>query len=240
MGDSGLWTETVLHAFTKEQGGNQGATPVVWVAAPDGSIYGTTEPSVDGTVPATVWRIAPFGQGWTFTQLHRFTDYPKSAVSPLVRGPDGSIYATVGTPYVCEYIDSGYPHGGPALFRLTPPLPGATDWTYRVVYKFPVPAAAPSNLSVVASDGTIYGFAGYTGVPCTNGSCGRIWKLTPPSGKATAYAPATLYDFPSPASQGVQPQTFVPLQFRHEAAGVALYGVFGYINLVRISERGWK
>jgi hypothetical protein len=232
-GGSGPWTETVLHAFTRETG----ATPVVWVAAPDGSIFGTTEPSPDGTIPATVWRITPFGQGWTFTELHRFTDYPASAVSPLVRGPDGSIYATVGTPYVC---DSGCAHGGPALFRLTPPPPGTTVWTHAVVYRFPVPTAAQSNLSIVASDGTIYGFTGYTGVPCVAGSCGRIWKLTPPSGSGKAYTPATLYDFPSPESQGIAPQTYVPLQFRHEAAGVAIYGVFYYSNLIRISEHGWR
>ena len=231
------WNEAVLHAF----GGSQGSVPVVALVGPDGSVYGTTEPSADKTVAATVWRLKPGASGWVLTVLHRFTEASGSALSSLVRGTDGSLYGTVGAS-----------RGGRSLFRLTP-RPDAT-YGYHVVFQFPVPATTVTGLSFVAGDGTLYGFSAYYGSPCAAGSCGRVWQLKPSAPPAAGFTATVLHDFTGDpvADRTTKPVSFVRLSFLRESgsvalsSSVALYGVvFGGVpyqpyTLIRISEQGWR
>ena len=233
----------VLHAF----GGAQGSSPILSFLGPDGALYGTTPPSADNTIAASVWRLGPIVPGgWppnVYSVLHRFVESPGATLSPLILGPDGSIYGTVGA-------GTRAAPGGPTLFKLTSSS-HATSWTYKIAYQFPVPSNAVAIPSFAASDGTIYASTSYYGphfywfeTPpvCTGTLCGAVWQVKPPQAPSSVWTSSVLYKFPNAAAYSGSDTTldFVRLGFLRDATGLALYGTTSYATLIRITEREWK
>src|SRR5262249_23996892 len=68
---SGVWTNTVLHHFSR--GGHDGRFPVGGVTVgPAGDVYGTTFMGGEHGV-GTVFKLMPGTNGWTETLLHSFS-----------------------------------------------------------------------------------------------------------------------------------------------------------------------
>ena len=175
----GSWVETVLYNFT---GGSDGAYPVApLVFDTVGNLYGTTlfgGPRNAGVV----FRLAPPAQqggAWTETVLHTF-GLGNDGIDPmagLILDKRGALYGTT--------------YDG-LVFKLTPPAPGHTTWTERVLYRFTGGGnngSEPCSL-IAGSNGVLYGTTNLGG---SHANAGTVFQLTPaPSGKWTE---ATLYSF---------------------------------------------
>jgi uncharacterized repeat protein (TIGR03803 family) len=198
----GGWTETVLHSFA----GSDGANPSVrLVADANGALYGIT-PVGGASNKGVVFQLAPPnspGGPWTETVLHNFTG-GSDGFGPfgvLLIDKSGALYGTT---------TQNNPAPGRA-FRLTPPKPPATNWTFKVLHN---DLATFINVDFIDSTGALYGTtlgpnaffklsqsgsekillkgidysmpglaAGPGGTYYGGNFGGRVFKLTPPSGK---------------------------------------------------------
>jgi uncharacterized repeat protein (TIGR03803 family) len=181
---SGLWSETLLYAFTGgADGGNSYSGLVI---GPDGALYGTT--AYGGTHrDGTVFRLAMDAAGaWRETVLHNFSD-----------GADG------GIPYSIPCFDSqgnlyGTTLGGGTInngtvFRLAPPAPGTTSWTETVLYSF---AAAPDGVQsftgvVIDPNGNLFGTTNLGGTR----NDGTVFEVSPPAAGGGAWSERVIYNF---------------------------------------------
>jgi uncharacterized repeat protein (TIGR03803 family) len=200
QGLGGVWTETVLHAFTEADGALP-SSGLVFDAK--GNLYGTT--SAGGTSTAcigspangcgTVFRLAPSAGGWTETTLHSFfltnTDgaYPEG-----VAYHDGKIY---GTTFL------GGSHQAGTVFELTLTKSGATE---SVLHSFGAGTDGTQPLGAVVFNkaGDLYGSASRGGgtTACYAG-CGAIFVLKP---RGVGWAEGILHTF-SGGNDGDQPST---------------------------------
>jgi uncharacterized repeat protein (TIGR03803 family) len=133
------WTEVVLYSFCALGGGGcaDGANPGArLIGDPSGNLYGTTTGG-GAYGGGTVFELTPPAPGqttWTEIVLRSFcahggrdcTDgaYPYAG---LIRDAKGNLYGTT---------EDGGANGGGAVFELTPPAPGQTAWTEKVLYSF--------------------------------------------------------------------------------------------------------
>src|SRR5271157_1326506 len=85
-------TYRVIHNFAEM--GSDGYQPMAGLAIDAaGNLYGTTNEDLYG-YDGTVFKLAPKGQGWVFTTVHRFsrgTDDGAFPQAPVVFGPDGGL-----------------------------------------------------------------------------------------------------------------------------------------------------
>lgn len=153
------WTREVLHVF---RAGTDGARPTGLSLAADGVIYGAT--LIDGPINGSIFSMSPpaaGGTAWTYRILHGFA-LQKDGVLPYsapIRGAGGRLYGTTS-------YDAGFGQSG-TVYELTPPAPGTTKWSERVIYSFggtadagAIPYAQPlrladASLLVTASTGGI-------------------------------------------------------------------------------------
>jgi uncharacterized repeat protein (TIGR03803 family) len=91
----------------------------------------------------------------TLTTLYNFSNESQGAYSPyggLVRSHSGVLYGTA---------DYGGAHGSGAVYSLTPPGPGGTNWSYEVLYSFlgasQGDGEGPTGTLVLGSQGAIFG-----------------------------------------------------------------------------------
>jgi len=124
----------------------------------------------------------------TLTTLYSFAGtgagdgaYPSGG---LVRGKNGALYG------VTQY--GGTQNFG-AVYRLTPPTPGQSQWKETVLYSFTNGAGGyyPSGTLAIDSTGSLYG----TTISGGNGY-GVVYKLSPPTGAGT-WTETVLYAFGS-------------------------------------------
>src|SRR5580700_10809225 len=180
-GASPRWRETVLHAFTGENG--DGADPEsVPIFGPRGVLYGSTKnggSSGDGTI----YSLAPpdaQGGAWTEHILYNFPGYGLAdPAGQMALGSDGTIYgATYG------------------IFQLAPPTVRGGSWTESVVYSFVAPGDSGfPNGVVLGPGGALYGTAfGGSGKGCDSG-CGSVFQLTPPVEQGGAWTETILHSF---------------------------------------------
>ncbi|MGH6795558.1 MAG: choice-of-anchor tandem repeat GloVer-containing protein, partial [Methylocella sp.] len=84
--------------------------------------------------------------------------------------------------------------GPGTVFKLKPPVPPATQWTEKVLYRFTGTGNdgdGPSGL-VFDSNGALYGTTGGGGGPS---NCGTVFKLAPPAPGQTLWTETVLYSF---------------------------------------------
>jgi uncharacterized repeat protein (TIGR03803 family) len=200
------WTETVLWSFAAasnpSDGGPAGGPDAGLVADADGSLYGTTEQG-GASGAGIVFKLTPPPAGrtqWSGTTLWSFSDgsdggHPRAGLLKI----GAALFGTTA---------GGGLSGGGTVFRLTPPLPGKTQWEETVLWSFSRAAegGAP-GFGLVKIGGAYYGVnpvGGARNPGCPIG-CGMVFRLTPPGGTRTQNAPVEAGR--SSAAAPAQPET---------------------------------
>ena len=145
------WTESVLHAFT----GDDGSSPYAGVIFdPSGNLYGATS--------FTVFELTPSGSSWTERVLHRFPPNGSDGAYPwggLIF--DGTLVGTTAGNGI-------YPSSGGSVFRLDPNFGG-----FELLYSIPgFPFCGP-QASLTAIAGNYYGTTA-----CDGYGGGTVFKLS--------------------------------------------------------------
>jgi uncharacterized repeat protein (TIGR03803 family) len=183
------WTETVLYSFSGADGANLMFTPAL---DSRGRLYGATlQGGANNLGVAFVLTppVAPSTQ-WTETKILDFTasvgGFPEGA---FVRDSSGALYGGA-------FSNGASGYG--TVYKLTPPVPPATQWSGSALYNFTGGAdgGSPGLMFVMDTSGALYGAAGAGG---TSGF-GVLFKLTPPGGDCAPTAPnlwceTVLYSF---------------------------------------------
>ena len=183
------WTESVIHTFT---GGSDGGYPfAALIEDANGVLYGTTQEG--GSLGyGAAFTVTPPAQGqtsWTENVIHSFGGWAfYDAGSPdagFVADASGNLYSTAadgGT----ELTNNG------AIYELSPPSGGGTDWTETILYSFKggKDGAIPALDILIDSKGAIYSTTDAGG----KGN-GTVFKLEPPGAGGTAWTLKVLYTF---------------------------------------------
>jgi uncharacterized repeat protein (TIGR03803 family) len=167
------WALSVLHRFV----GIDGARPNdTLLTDASGALYGTT--AYGGAHgQGTVFKLTPLDAShsrWTVTVLYSFSGddgaYPNGG---LVSDPAGALYGTT-------YDAGGRRAGGQGtVFKLAPPIGPDAHWTLLTLHAFSGPDGGfPQAGLLFDKSGALWGT---TTVGGTDGDCGVVFKLTPPS-----------------------------------------------------------
>ncbi len=195
-GAGGVWTETVLHNFTRlpnglaDSGGGGPIGGLVFDAY--GNLYGTTY--FGGTINAAcpggcgvVFQLSPPaapGAPWTETVLYSFAGNADAGSNgPLVLDNRGVLYGTGG---------GGTLNAG-RVYMLSPAAPGQA-WTETVLYNFTggTDGSGPAAGVVFDDDGALYGTTAYGGSSVGNGV---VFRLAPPTVAGGAWTETVLHTF---------------------------------------------
>jgi len=139
---------------------------------------------------ALVAIIAVFAAGYAVaapkqTVIHNFSPQPSGAypASALVADSNGALYGT--TP-------QGGTAGQGAVFKLTPPASGHTDWTESVIYSFYYKTDGGFPTNALTPDGS----GGFFGITSAGGAYhhGTIFRLMPPRSGSGAWTEAVLHN----------------------------------------------
>ncbi len=215
---SGGWTETVIYAFTGQNGDGIYPTGDL-VLDSAGNLYGTTRTGgAVGSCPnyddycGTVFKLSPNGDGtWSESVIHAFTGYSSDGSNPfygLVLDSAGNLYGTTtrGGTY-----DSGI------AFELSP---GSNGWTETILHVFGASgdAAGPSSTLVIDAKGNLYGTASSD----SNG-VGAVYRLSP---SGSGWTESLLYVFTAGSnnSGGSSPQGNIVFDSAGNLYGAAIYG----------------
>jgi hypothetical protein len=227
------------------------------IVDPTGALIGVT---FAGGVPSTkcssspvdtcrtVFRLAPSGgTGFTETLLHQFHGPDGYAPdSRLVAGPDGALYGTtfrnVDSTTNCTST-AGFDCG--AVFKLTPPSPGRTNWKETVIYRFGnvgdrfaggfTPLAGLTFDAAGALIGTTFN-GGSNAANCVVTGCGVVFRPTPPVDGVGPWTETVIHTFAATnRNDGAAPRG----ELIADGSG-AFYGTtqFGGINSKFVSKVG--
>jgi uncharacterized repeat protein (TIGR03803 family) len=180
----GVWTESVLHSFTRQgPGGSLPNASLVFDAA--GNLYGTTVFGGAGncktageTGCGVVFELKTKTGGWTEKVLHAFNNNASDGHNPyasLIFGASGNLYGTTGfggtgTCAVAGQIGCG------TVFKLTPTADGI--WTERILHRFNNNGAdgyQPEGSLIFDASGNLYG----TTVGSGTNNAGTVFEITP-------------------------------------------------------------
>jgi uncharacterized repeat protein (TIGR03803 family) len=176
----GVWTQSVIHAFT---GGNDGSGPGSPVAFDKhGNIYGTT-PTGGAKGFGVVYEIRPGASGsWNLSVIHTFTggvDGLGGSASRLLLDAVGNVYG------VCTV---GGTKGFGNVYELSRSSGG--KWQLTTLYSFQdqPDGASPYGGLIFDKSGNLYGTTYYAGA----NDLGTVYKLTRSNG---AWTESVLYSF---------------------------------------------
>ena len=183
-GNSGAWTENVLHSFGSNGDGDLPAGTLV--LDNNGALYGTTDQGGQfgaGTVFQMIPPAAP-GGAWTESVLYSFqgTSDGANPIAGVTLDSTGALYGTTqyGGDFACTYNDN-YSCG--TVFKLIPPLSQGNAWMEQTLHSFAggSDGAYPGEAPLLLLDTTIYGtttVGGYNGSPCYGVGCGTVFEIT--------------------------------------------------------------
>lgn len=198
-------TYQVIYNFT---GRLDGANPAAALTLNSGNFYGTT--AAGGAAgDGTVFELKPSGTGWVLNPLYNFAggDDGAGPLSPVIFGPDGTLYGTTtaGGGSNNPDCEDNFGPGCGTVFNLRPqPTSCKTAicfWNETVLYRFPggsdggLPpnGSLPDGALVFDHTGNIYGTAsGGSIAGCFASGCGVVYELTPSGGSWTQ---SVLYSF---------------------------------------------
>ncbi len=176
----GVWTQSVIHAFT---GGNDGSGPGSPVALDKhGNLYGTT-PTGGAKGFGVIYEMKPGADGsWNLMVIHAFTggtDGLGGSASRLLVDAAGNLYG-VNT--------VGGANGFGNVYELTPR--GGGKWRLTTLYSFQdqPDGASPYGGVIFDKSGNLYGTTYYAGA----NDVGTVYKLTHDSGSWTE---SVIYSF---------------------------------------------
>jgi hypothetical protein len=194
----GVWTETVLYAFTGS--GGDGAAPVGVAIGGDGTLYGAT--SYGGNTGGvcgdygcgTVFQLTPPESGngaWTETILHSFTGQNGDGAEPFAGPVIGGSGALWGTTY------GGGAGGGSVcgsycgtVYEVAKSSDGS--WKERTIHSFSgQDGASPYAGLAIGSGGALYGTTWTDGA----GGWGTVFEMKPPQGGGADWSETVLYSF---------------------------------------------
>jgi uncharacterized repeat protein (TIGR03803 family) len=176
-----------------------------------GNLYGFTESGGVGGRGVAYELVAPTTgtAAWAGKVLANLGVQPGGG--PL-RGSDGSLYG-VGNTF------SGTDQG--TVYRIKPPVKGATAWTKTTIYTFGGGAdgARPTGGLIGDTAGNLYG------VTQTGGSAGHgtVYRLAPPASGVTTWTKTILYNFAG-APDGNNPWDSLAAGSDGALFGVTLFG----------------
>jgi hypothetical protein len=164
------WTETQLHLFNGPPNGFFPESGLVLDGA--GGFFGTAFYSTFNG-GGTVYHLTPPAPGastWSY-QVIATLGQPIYA-SPLL-APDGSLYVVTTNVTTIDL---------PAIYKLTPPLPGATAWTVTNIKQL---NSGPIRSSLIMDrNGALYGTR-----------LNNVFMVAPPKGKSTKWTSKILASF---------------------------------------------
>ena len=216
---NGVWNETILHTFTIAAAGQDGETPVGGlVADATGRLFGVAANGGPSFSCGTVYMLTPPEAGqtiWAYQVLHQFAASGDGCQpeARLTMDHRGNLFGTTQTG-----VDPGT---SGTVFEISPPAPGQTQWTERVLASFPGFGAGsrPSGALALAPDGTLYGNTTEGGrAPC---HCGGVFALKPNA--SGFYRPSILYSFTN-SPDGAYPVSDVTRDEAGNLYGTTLYG----------------
>jgi uncharacterized repeat protein (TIGR03803 family) len=188
----GIWTESVLYAFTGQADG--GAPQAGVVIGANGVLYGstfwggnTTLCTLGGyaTGCGTAFQLTPpvSGGAWTESTIYTFAGPPHDGSHPYqnltITGSGalwGTTFAGASSTNVC--FPASYTGCG-MVFQLKPPASGGT-WTNNIVHVFTGDDGGGPCGVILNSSGVVYG-ATYVGG--TAGGFGTVFSITPGGAK---------------------------------------------------------
>jgi uncharacterized repeat protein (TIGR03803 family) len=186
-----LWTETHLRDFCATNGCVAGTLPLAGLT-PDGTrgFFGTA--SAGGAHGnGTVFRLrrpAPGMTGWSLTVIHAFCGDQNcrdggAPAAAVLRGPGNVLYGTTFT---------GGAHSYGAVFSITPPAAGGTEWRYAVIHDFAFhDGAGPLGSLTFGPAGELYGTTSQAGAH----GYGTAFRLAPPAARTADWAFSVIYQF---------------------------------------------
>ena len=165
MNSGGIWSQSVVHAFT---GGNDGSGPGSPVAIDQhGAIYGTT-PTGGAKGNGVVYEIKPAANGnWSFAVIHAFT----GGLDGLGGSASRLLIDSVGNLYGVNTV--GGAHGFGNVYELSA---RSGKWTLTTLYSFEdqPDGASPYGGVIFDNAGNLYGTTYYAGA----NDVGTVYKLT--------------------------------------------------------------
>lgn len=175
---NGGYTESILHVFTGNAGGSDGASPqagLIFDSA--GNLYGTT------SVGAGVFELSPAAAGaYTEATLYTFAgrDDGSSPQSSLIMDSAGNLFGTT---------QSGGSGGYGTVFKLAPN--GNGGYSESILFSFTDrdDGASPQSDVVMDGAGDLYGTTEYGG----GSDYGTVFELVPNG--SGGYTEVTLYSF---------------------------------------------
>jgi hypothetical protein len=175
-GNTGVWTEKQLHAFTDKDDGGHPEGGLIFDAK--GSLYGTASVGGGSGYGAVFELAGPNGKSglWKETILYSFRDRNDGA-NPNA----GLIFDSSGNLYGTAYRGLGTSQYG-SVFKLTPPQTGG-EWVLDVLYGFHTAGAGagqPNASLIFDKHGNLYSTTefGGTGQSC-QGGCGTVFRISP-------------------------------------------------------------
>lgn len=182
-----LWTGAVLYNFEDGVDGGvpSGGLAIDTTGALFGVVYRGGSASTAGK--GAIFKLSPPAAGktqWTKTLVHSFEAGADGGAWPtpeLLLGAKGVIYGTT------------LGERGGEVFRLTPPTPGQSDWTFANLYGFRGGKDGKDPLGELAfgPSGQLYGTTALGG----DFGHGVIFRLMPPAPGEAAWRPSILHHF---------------------------------------------
>ena len=183
-GAGGRWDFETLYSF---KGGADGANPDAQLAvAQDGSVYGYTSATTQGTI----FRLVPPAQengAWAFQTIYTFKNGKDGNLldvyAPLIV-VGGRLYGIAsGGSGVCQNYGCG------SVFRLDPPAKGEMAWRLVTLYAFGMDGrGAPNGLTGPDAKGAFYASTSY--------HKGAVVQLAPGHGQADHWDGRVIASFP--------------------------------------------
>jgi uncharacterized repeat protein (TIGR03803 family) len=174
-GTGGVWTETLLHAFSTENQTPNGG----WVFDQSGNLYGTTTQT-----GKTIYKLSPGPKDqWTASIIYQFTA-SSFLNGNLIIDAEGNLYGTA--------IRIGSNNG--EVFELSP---SGASWIETELYGFKgaPDAQYPGGGVISDASGNLYGVTinGGTSTGCGGGPCGAVFELV--RGSSGTWTEKVLYSF---------------------------------------------
>lgn len=173
-----------------------------------GKLYGVADATTNA-LDGIAYQLTPPAPGqakWSETQLWSFNGSPFGdgafPVADLLE-MGGKFYGTTpfgGSVTTCA---TSYEGGCGTVFQLTPPAPGQTAWTEKVLWSFGGPGDGANPFApLIEAGGKLYGTTAGGGANTANNcvytytsGCGTVFQLTPPAPGQSAWTEAVLWSF---------------------------------------------